>query len=158
MTAEELAEVMKLVNANRPQVMQTMNFHGPIGQQIAHVDTIEAHFDKDMKMQIVNAEEVAVTDASQATMSVPTEELCHLIHPCVTDDAEKWKIHNEIVNLVRNNMVQDICAYLDTMMANQKVLLPLAAQSALDELRRMGMPGEEVEGYSYKTFCRYYRK
>ncbi len=40
MTAEELAEVLKTVNANRPQVTQTMNFNAPIGQQIAHVDKI----------------------------------------------------------------------------------------------------------------------
>lgn len=57
MTAEELAEVLKAVNANRPQ--QTMNFNAPIGQQIAHVDKIEAHFDKDMGMQISNADEIA---------------------------------------------------------------------------------------------------
>lgn len=59
MTAEELAEVLKTVNANRPQVTQTMNFNAPIGQQIAHVDKIEAHFDKDMGMQITNADEVS---------------------------------------------------------------------------------------------------
>ena len=40
MTAEELAEVLKTVNANRPQVTQTMNFNAPVGQAIAHVDAI----------------------------------------------------------------------------------------------------------------------
>lgn len=54
MTAEELNEILKAVNANRPHVTQTMNFNAPIGQQIAHVDRIEAHFDKDMGMQVVN--------------------------------------------------------------------------------------------------------
>lgn len=54
MTAEELAEVLKVVNANRPQVTQTLNFNAPVGQQIAHVDKIEAHFDKDMGMQIAD--------------------------------------------------------------------------------------------------------
>lgn len=60
MTAEELEAVLKAVNSNRPQ--QTMNFYAPIGQQITHVDKIEAHFDKDMKMVITSAEEVADTD------------------------------------------------------------------------------------------------
>ena len=32
----------------------TFNFHGPVGQQIAHVDKLEAHFDKDMTMQVVD--------------------------------------------------------------------------------------------------------
>lgn len=30
------------------------NFNAPVGQNIAHVDKIEAHFDKDMTMQIVD--------------------------------------------------------------------------------------------------------
>lgn len=59
MTAEELAEVLKLVSTNRPQVTQTMNFNAPIGQQIAHVDKIEAHFDKDMGMQLIGADEIS---------------------------------------------------------------------------------------------------
>jgi len=53
MTQEEMLELLQAVNASRPQVTQTLNFHGPIGQQIAHVDKIEAHFDKDMGMQII---------------------------------------------------------------------------------------------------------
>ena len=32
----------------------TNNFNAPIGQYIAHVDKIEAHFDKDMTMHINN--------------------------------------------------------------------------------------------------------
>lgn len=57
MTAEEIAELLKAVNANRPQVTQTLNFNASVGQQIAHVDKIEAHFDKDMSMQVAHAEE-----------------------------------------------------------------------------------------------------
>ena len=33
----------------------TFNFHAPVGQQISHVDKLEAHFDKDMSMQVVDA-------------------------------------------------------------------------------------------------------
>ena len=32
----------------------TFNFHAPVGQQIAHVDKLEAHFDKDMSMQVID--------------------------------------------------------------------------------------------------------
>ena len=32
----------------------TFNFNAPVGQNIAHVDKIEAHFDKDMSMQVVD--------------------------------------------------------------------------------------------------------
>lgn len=32
----------------------TFNFNAPVGQNIAHVDHLEAHFDKDMQMQVVD--------------------------------------------------------------------------------------------------------
>jgi hypothetical protein len=32
----------------------TFNFNAPVGQNIAHVDRLEAHFDKEMTMQVVD--------------------------------------------------------------------------------------------------------
>ena len=32
----------------------TFNFNAPVGQNIAHVAKLEAHFDKDMTMQVVD--------------------------------------------------------------------------------------------------------
>lgn len=32
----------------------TFHFNAPVGQNIAHVDKLEAHFDKDMTMQVVD--------------------------------------------------------------------------------------------------------
>ena len=34
----------------------TFNFNAPVGQNIAHVDKLEAHFDKDMTMQVVDTD------------------------------------------------------------------------------------------------------
>ena len=61
MMKEEIEEIMRLANAGRPQVNQTFNFNAPIGQQIAHVDKIEAHFDKNMGMQIAVVEDAPST-------------------------------------------------------------------------------------------------
>lgn len=83
MTAEELAEVLKAVNANRPQVIQTMNFNAPIGQQIAHVDKIEAHFDKDMGMQIANVGDLSVDKVGKNTKPVEDAEII----PTTTEEA-----------------------------------------------------------------------
>ena len=69
MTPEELSEIMRLANADRPQVNQTFNFNAPIGQQIAHVDKIEAHFDKNMGMQIAHAEVVS----TPSDIAIPQE-------------------------------------------------------------------------------------
>ena len=37
----------------------TFNFNAPVGQNIAHVDKLEAHFDKDMTMQVVDTKEAS---------------------------------------------------------------------------------------------------
>jgi hypothetical protein len=37
----------------------TFNFNAPVGQNIAHVDHLEAHFDKDMTMQVVDTAEAS---------------------------------------------------------------------------------------------------
>ena len=54
MTSEEIAELLKAAVQARPQVTQTLNFNAPVGQQIAHVDKIEAHFDKDIGIMFAN--------------------------------------------------------------------------------------------------------
>lgn len=43
------------------------NFHKPVGQNIAHVDTLTANFDKDMSMQIVNTNPImGIMEESQS--------------------------------------------------------------------------------------------
>lgn len=158
MTAEELAEVLRAVNANRPQVTQTMNFNAPIGQQIAHVDRIEAHFDKDMGMQVVNAEEMNKTEpGADSGKPVGDEELCHFIYPGL-DEQESLTVHRQIRDVVRRFGMKDICSFLKRLADEDKVLLPQVPQNAFDELHRMGMPPQDVKGFGYDNFCKYYRK
>ena len=40
--------------SNEKTINFTFNFNAPVGQNIAHVDRLEAHFDKDMTMQVVD--------------------------------------------------------------------------------------------------------
>ena len=47
----------------------TFNFNAPVGQNIAHVDKLEAHFDKDMTMQVVDTASLATTQ--EAPLGVP---------------------------------------------------------------------------------------
>lgn len=53
----------------------TFNFHAPVGQQIAHVDRLETHFDKDMNMQVVDTEAMMHLDDDDAEPLLP-EILC----------------------------------------------------------------------------------
>ena len=55
----------------------TFNFNAPVGQNIAHVDKLEAHFDKEMTMQVVDTKameasplpEVLLTDEARALLA-----------------------------------------------------------------------------------------
>ena len=148
-----MTELLKLMNESRPKITQTFHFNAPIGQQIAHVDKIEAHFDKDMTMQVSDSPAIAPTD----TPGVPvpsSPELCHFIHPSI-DDAAALQLHEELVRLCRRFGIQDICSPLHRLSLEKRLLLP-GTNAAYAELQRMGMPCGE--GFSYKTFAKYYRK
>lgn len=56
METTELTELLKAMDAIRPHVNQTMNYYAPIGQQIAHVDRIDAHFDRNMGISVEGVE------------------------------------------------------------------------------------------------------
>ena len=49
----------------------TFNFNAPVGQNIAHVDKLEAHFDKDMTMQVVDTASLCREEAKSSP------RLCH---------------------------------------------------------------------------------
>ena len=53
----------------------TFNFHAPVGQQIARVDKLVAHFDKDMSMQVVDTDAMMNSDDEGEAPSLP-EILC----------------------------------------------------------------------------------
>lgn len=59
----------------------TFHFHAPVGQQIAHVDKIEAHFDKDMGMHIEKAEQVQATQTEQSHTQSKCADYCTYIVP-----------------------------------------------------------------------------
>lgn len=82
------------------------------------------------------------------------EELFHFIHPSV-DSQQEWQIHDEVKRLVARQGIQEICQHLLKMRSEDKVLLPQSVKMAYVELIRMGMPSGE--GYSEKTFQKYYK-
>ena len=47
----------------KPTVQITNNFYAPIGQMISNVEKLEAHFDKDMTMQVADTEAMMNADA-----------------------------------------------------------------------------------------------
>jgi hypothetical protein len=77
------------------------------------------------------------------------------VHPSV-DENHEWQIHDEIVRLVTRQGIQEICKYLLKLSNEDKVLLPQNAEKAYKELVRLGMP--DGDGYSLKTFMKYYKR
>lgn len=94
-------------------------------------------------------------ETDSAPLLQSNEELCHFIHPSI-DEKQQWQIHNEVKRLVARHGIQEICSYLKQLCDENKVLLPNGVKVAYNELVRMGMP--QTEGYSEKTFQKYYKK
>ena len=86
---------------------------------------------------------------------VDTDELFHFIHPAA-DSQQEWQIHDEVKRLVTRQGIQEICKYLTKLESEEKIYLPQSADTAYTELVRIGMPSGD--GFSIKTFMKYYRK
>lgn len=108
-----------------------------------------------LKPELANLMDGSVKHHSDINKHEPHEELFHFIHPSVSGERE-WEIHEEVKRLVERQGIQEICMYLLQLSAEKKVLLPQNAEKAYKELVRMGMP--DGDGYSLKTFMKYYKR
>jgi hypothetical protein len=79
------------------------------------------------------------------------------IHIAVTDEKEREQIHKMIHNIVHLPKMQQVCEELYKMMKDRKVLCTINPDSMLAELRRMGLPNGDINGFSDKNFAHYYR-
>ena len=68
------------------------------------------------------------------------------------------RIHVELENLVRINSIVNICDHLKSMAKSNRISYPHTTKKVMKELQRLGMPGEDVRGFSYKNFQKYYKK
>lgn len=51
--------------SNEKTINFTFNFNAPVGQNIAHADKVEVHFDKDMTMQVIDTDSVIKNNGNQ---------------------------------------------------------------------------------------------
>ena len=129
----------------------------PGGINIQHVEHL--HQADILQTLGIELEVKRTAQAKEPTVVKPEEkeqeELFHFVHP-VVEDEEAWRIHQVVKRLVKAQSIQDICKYLNGMQAEKKILQPQSAEAAYKELVRMGM--SDKEGFSIKTFMKYYRK
>ena len=96
--------------------------------------------------------------SSSATDFSPEEiEEFKYIHVSVTDSVERAQINKMVCNIVRLPRMQQVCDELYILMKKRKVLCTINPEAMLKELRRIGLPGEDQEGFSQKNFQHYYR-
>lgn len=107
-----------------------------------------------------SAEDVTTDETSSspaATNESQEIEEFKYIHVEVTDPAERTQIHKMMCNIVRLPRMQQVCDELYILMKKRKVLCSINPEAMLRELRRIGLPGENQEGFSQKNFQHYYR-
>lgn len=133
----------------------TFHFHAPVGQQIAHVDKIEAHFDKDMNMQVMNPNQPSTQPIETEVVTEDNVKLFRYISPFVTDEKERKEIHKVIVNLVNSDFrLSAICTQLKDLIKQNKITLYVSTTEQYNELVRLGLPADK-EGYSQKNYENY---
>ena len=123
-----------------------------------HIDTVNGSDVGTLISAFFNneAEEVEYEEVEkEAIIQKKDGKPTFFVHPSVNADQE-WQIHEEIERLVARQGIQEICKYLSQLSEGQKVLLPQNAEKAYNELVRLGMPNGE--GYSLKTFMKYYKR
>lgn len=119
-----------------------------------NIQNVEHLYQADILKQL--GIELTVKQKSESVAPVERDgKPTFFVHPSV-DVEEQWQIHDEIVRLVARQGIQEICKYLSQLSEAQKVLLPQNAEKAYNELVRLGMP--DGEGYSLKTFTKYYKR
>ena len=105
-------------------------------------------------VQQIDADKQIEQKVEQVTTTLCDEELFKFIHPALTE--EERNIHEQVKKLVTRQGIQEICKYLTKLESEEKIYLPQSAETAYTELVRMGMPSGD--GFSIKTFMKYYKK
>lgn len=114
-------------------------------------------------LRACDAEEIEqiedITPSTEQPITVHQQqeiELFKYIHPSVTDDEERLKIHKEVINLVTSLPIPDICRYLMEMRKHNRVYLNVQPEAMFEELHRLGMPDENTRGFSKNNFLSYF--
>lgn len=130
------------------------NFHAPVGQNIANVEHMDVHMDKDGNIQVMNAQQIqteGITQKDEPSSLLPMD-LFKYISPFVTDEAERLNIHRAIVNLVKGDFPMGyICKNLLEMHDDKKIALNVAVENQYNELVRLGLP-ENKDGFSLSNY------
>jgi hypothetical protein len=153
LTMKDEKKVLELEN---PTVYQTNEncqvFTGPISGCVFAMPGATVN---QSPVQQIDADKQIEQKAEPATAPLCDEELFKFIHPALSGEEER-SVHEQVKKLVTRQGIQEICKYLTKLESEEKIYLPQSADTAYTELVRMGMPNGD--GFSIKTFMKYYKK
>lgn len=93
----------------------------------------------------------------QPRVPQPGEELFRFIHPSVTDEKERIKIHQEVKNLVSGYPIPEIFQHLNQMAEKERIYYKTINHAIFrEELERLGLPDDSQPNYSTKTFDKHF--
>ena len=140
------------------------HFHAPVGQNIAKVENMTVHMDKDGKIQVMNADNItapteqpAPTTEPQQPFAKPEIELFRFIHYDITDENERLRVHMAVCNIVKLPKMSMVIEALKDLMDNKRILRTVKQDSMLAELRRLGLPDGTTPGFSDNNFFSAYK-
>ena len=120
---------------------------GGIGKQIIYGKQDSANTVEETKQQ----------EANPVQESEPIEPFKY-IHYEIVDEKERICIHKQICNIVRLPKMTQICSALSELRKNKKILATIEQSAMLAELRRLGMPDANKQGFSDQNFYSAYAK
>lgn len=95
--------------------------------------------------------------SDNTTSPQAAEELFRFIHPKVTDDDERRKVHQEVKNLVSHFPLPEIFNHLSNMADDERIYYRTLNHAVVrKELERLGLPDESIPNFSMKTFEKYF--
>ena len=140
------------------------HFHAPVGQNIAKVENMTVHMDKDGKIQVMNADNIATPTEQPAPATEPQQpitkpdiELFRFIHYNITDESERVRVHMAVCNIVKLPKMPMVIDALKELIDDKKVMKSIKQDSMLAELRRLGLPDGSVQGFSDNNFFSAYK-
>ena len=146
----------KMLELENPTVYQTNEncqvFTGPISGCVFAMPGATVN---QSPVQQIDADKQIEKKAEPSTTTLCDEELFKFIHPALSREEER-SVHEQVKKLVTRQGIQEICKYLTKLESEEKIYLPQSADTAYTELVRMGMPSGD--GFSIKTFMKYYKK
>ena len=160
MDDEKIKEIEERLQSRHTE--RNYNFFRPVGQFIEHVETINFAMDKDGNFHFENIGQVNGPSLGKREgqpvkpkdVNNEEEEPFKFLHPSI-DDEEGKRLTEQVKRLVKRHGIQEICKYLNGMVAEKKIILPENPGKAYKELVRMGMPSGD--GFSEKNFQKHYK-